>query len=638
MPPRQTATGAVAAVWITDAMLCRAIEQYQRRSLVTNRTLSSHGGLYECRRRPLGKRNMAAIMASPPAYHPTWWFELRGNKHAWQWEPPTSSQCRRDKEGTTTLSGLADKFIRWLEASDLDKPFLQPPAEVAAAQSLAPQRAEAPARAPARPSFREAGLMAPIAKLRRNIGGMEIADKQLQQEYRVRCTRALVACLRSGNFTNEQVRAVLESLTLPAAGWGLPKDQLATLLRPISRQIISTIAFYRRKTQVKAYDDAWTVIVDKIFSMKPGVIKFRLFRYMMHKASAADIADMKDSQFVQVMQQFVRSHGDTAIDDRVLPIWFKRASLFSQAINRLPEARFEAMVPGIEGEVWDRGETRRRWLTWFLVRACLKHSKTDTMSEMMVRFRQQHTCMTNFEVRTLSMARLVSEGFMDNPAVTKGKLVMNPSSKSTALADMTLQMGGMDSLKGLMAWLRSTQDEQWLFRSLLLTRLDPETEQLGLMARRVMEKMMDDPAMSRRLFLLTVDLVTKTMMNKLPDARSVDAAKSREQLQCGVRELVEWVAYWYMQTPHLNDRQALRGVEWCIKISEKPNLQDRGSSKILVMLAKMMIQDLEQGKIGRTTRLRWLVAKIEQYHGAKAAKAALKTLEGWRQLNIERGK
>jgi len=68
---------------------------------------------------------MTEAMVSPH-YQPLWWFNSWGDLTEWKWQPPSTVQERREKEKHSKTSRI-DTLIQWLEASDLDKPFLDPP-------------------------------------------------------------------------------------------------------------------------------------------------------------------------------------------------------------------------------------------------------------------------------------------------------------------------------------------------------------------------------------------------------------------------------------------------------------------------------------------------------------------------------
>jgi hypothetical protein len=165
--------------------------------------------------------------------------------------------------------------------------------------------------------------------------------------------------------------------------------------------------------------------------------------------------------------------------------------------------------------------------------------------------------------------------------------------------------------------------------------LRPETESLGKRAQLVVEKMIADPELNYDHGLLSqaVYIVKKRVHN--PRIRTTGPQDTPDKQTHKLREtleFIEWLAYRYMVSKHLKDRQALRGVEWCLRRYERLSPGHRGSPKILVILSRILIRDLEAGRWGRTQRLKWLISKIEQYQGTAQARKAVKTVEGWRSM------
>jgi hypothetical protein len=566
---------------------------------------------------------MADMMASPPPYRPTWWFELMGSKTAWKWQSPTTTQYRREKEKRMALSDLVDRFISWLEASDLDKPFLQPPGALAES-------------APVTSHVQEATLMAEVDSLREEIRSMDIINTHELRELTRTCSRALEARLNRGEFTSEQIYQVLEPLDAAAIDSRLSDAQFQSLARSIAGTVIHTVAALRRSGATNLYNDAWAAIVKKTFGMEPCAVKFRLFRYMMHEATTTDMDSIEDSQFMKMIEQFVCITGDS-FEDTFFMKWISRTSRFSLAVDRLSEARFGSILENANFEVWDKEGTRQRWLTWLVIRAYMTRSTTHDVADLARQFRLRHGTMRNPEVRVVSTARLVSEGFLDYGTVVEmsKSAYKNLASRWTVLAHTALETGGTNSLKSLVVWLHHAGHPTLFLRSLVSTLLRPETESLGKRAQLVVEKMIADPELNYDHGLLSqaVYIVKKRVHN--PRIRTTGPQDTPDKQTHKLREtleFIEWLAYRYMVSKHLKDRQALRGVEWCLRRYERLSPGHRGSPKILVILSRILIRDLEAGRWGRTQRLKWLISKIEQYQGTAQARKAVKTVEGWRSM------
>lgn len=621
-------------------MLREVVEQYHRRYMITNRSLSSHRAPFECRRRPLGKRHMTDMLESPPAYRPTWWFELLGDRYAWEWKSPTTQQQRRDKEGRITLSGLWDKCVKWLEASDLDKPFLVPPSEAAAADSAAQDALETPAQA----STHEASLDKIMTVLRSELTRLgSITDPHLDKLLG-RCCRDLRSALCDGDFTSDQIYAVLEPVEPPKPAprrGDLSHGQYQSVNRSIANTVLSTIMAMRRLNRGMLYDEAWAVIVDRAFSMPQKDSRYRLFNYMVSVANPVDLEAIDTSLYQQMARDFVWTHGNKLADKQRLSLWSIRASLFALSLERLPMAKLRAVCEAVEGDIWNSDGPRHQQFTWLIMKAQLSQSTREEIAEMTLEYKETHGDMALFDVRKLATARLVAEGTLDLSLIFP--LVKVPyklgSSHWTILAELVLIRGGLEPLKSLLQWLELVGEPTCLLRSLVLAQLQPEHGRLVRSSRLVMEKMMEDPELKSHKLAVEVNFVRHLTLQESAGTlqppgslRGNAEMMDREVMQRSMKDLLEWLAHWYMVSPDLTDRQAQRGVEWCMRQYAAMTRDAKGSSKILAILAKVLVRDLSRGNWGRTERLDWLVLMIEKNQGAEQAEGVLKTLRGWRHM------
>ncbi|KAM0275580.1 hypothetical protein ACHAPA_000444 [Fusarium lateritium] len=91
----------------------------------------------------------------------------------------------------------------------------------------------------------------------------------------------------------------------------------------------------------------------------------------------------------------------------------------------------------------------------------------------------------------------------------------------------------------------------------------------------------------------------------------------------------------YMKKPDLTTRARLRYIEQAISLGKASR---QPMSKALIQLyAEIQLKDLEMGDMGRKSRLRYLVSKIEEFYGKDQAKKVAVSLEGWRHSNKTRG-
>ncbi|KAM0345299.1 hypothetical protein ACHAPU_006698 [Fusarium lateritium] len=100
-------------IWVTNAMLARAVERFHHVYSVPRRSLSGCPGPLESRRR-MGKRHMTAIIpdshASILPWKFPWTIELPFSLGDWSWEAPVPRENRHKK-----TIGLFERFLRHLE-------------------------------------------------------------------------------------------------------------------------------------------------------------------------------------------------------------------------------------------------------------------------------------------------------------------------------------------------------------------------------------------------------------------------------------------------------------------------------------------------------------------------------------------
>lgn len=605
-------------------MLRQAIEQYQRRFIMSNRTLSSHRGPLESRRRPVGKRHMTGIMASPPDYRPTWWFELMGNKNAWQWEAPTTSNHRREKEVKMSLPGLADKFIKWLEASDLDKPFLEPPTE-AIIQSSALQ----PATDITQDYVQVDLVPQEIAALRDGILKLEKVTYKRLRPLVVECCSSLKDRIARADISAEELIVALDPLDA-ACLERVPQTHTQFVIRGVSHTLVSTISSLRRNGYGEAYQESWTAVVDHISSLKAGKAKSRLLRVLRTQASFSDLENLNDESRWQAMKDYVIIQADK-IKRGKTSAWLSQTSQFTRDLEDLSTEDFQMLYDAAESFVGsyigDSEKARQLQFSWLLMMAHLPHVTPKDMIRASQAFLDTFGTLSSLESWQLSLAHLASNNMLDHETYRILSQIEYGSFEQqwTTLGIAVLNSSSAGALQYLCTWLNDIGSLPDLVRSLLSYGLEFQPAD----ALRVMEQMIADPEIQREPLVSGIQYKTKiltTPKNRVSSKRGLEIKR--------LKGLLDKVAYWYMVTPHLRDRQAQRGIERCQAIYRHLN-GGRDSSSILLNLALVLTRDLQRGEWGRTSRLKWLIERIARQHGEKEAAEVLKTLKGWRELLLE---
>ncbi|KAF4122404.1 hypothetical protein GMORB2_7396 [Geosmithia morbida] len=486
-------------------------------------------------------------------------------------------------------------------------------------------------------SLYDTSLLKGVSTLTSAIRGVATMDKPTLDSLTDACCRSLRSALHSGDFTIDQIYTVMEPLGVGELDPRLSEPQIRSIDRSIAKTVIYTIAVLRRHSHDSLYEGAWSAIIGHVFSMAPSVFKFRRFSYIMSQASPMDIHNIDDALYRQIIREFAYTHGDGLRNSGVIAPWTMRLSYFARSLAQIPQTKFDSISRAVTEEVWHPDGKRQHRFTWLLIQAQLSHSTAQDMAALTLEYQDEYGPMSGSELRVLAMARLVSEGRLDLQTTFQLSRMYRaqPCSRWPDLAEAVMDLGGTDSLKSLVRWLQSIRGLSCLIRSLIFTNIDPEESGLALSSRRVMGKIMEDAGISPRSLEAEVDFISAKRLKIRGRGTDIPPSelKSRMHMRRGMMEFLEWLAHWYLLSPLLTDRQALRGVEWClVRYEWMANDNGRGSSVVLAVLARVLMRDLTAGQWGRTSRLRWLMTKIEKYQGHEQARKALKTLNDWRNM------
>jgi hypothetical protein len=137
--------------------------------------------------------------------------------------------------------------------------------------------------------------------------------------------------------------------------------------------------------------------------------------------------------------------------------------------------------------------------------------------------------------------------------------------------------------------------------------------------------LIEDPEIDVALIWDAVDLLPFKSMQRLPPKYHWEGIGDR-------MTLLERMADWFMLRTDVTPRQQLRFVEKCIahgQVAGGPM-----SKRLMANLAKLVIRDLEEGSLGRTARLQYLIKMAELHLGPEEAAKVRHQLEGWRWIVV----
>ncbi|PTB67120.1 hypothetical protein BBK36DRAFT_19708 [Trichoderma citrinoviride] len=673
-PPRGIVSPHSSAIWITDAMLRQAIDRYHRQfsAAAPCRRISSHSGPLESRRRPLGKRSMTGIMPSSATYPPLWHFDVAWVPSECKWEPPSTVEERKRRKQSIGPSALFERLISWLEKSDADKPFIQPPPEEAIVASASTGEATVAATAEAIAAeyvYQDVPIPARVPRvlkeLRRRVARLDVVDEKAL-EVRLRLfQRKYFRKMETASLSVEEMRLLMDPLD-QASRDRISNPKMADwLITRIRRSLLTGLDIAQREAPDSVVlPDLWTTFAAIVCSSGGGYQNIRLSRKMMSLMPASIRAQVQMEDLSTLARSFVVAQ---ASNNNLLSGWIGAASQFGEALSTLSPMQLH----GIDAEIstlflqheQDVEASRRLRFAWLMAKA---YNSTWTNEEFVQSYRDliasHEIDLGSVQLWQLIVARLKSAEVIGTTAhfeVTRTEY----SSLSQRWAALFSAIHGLPSankvlpeLYGFFKDINRTDALIHAISSLPASRMTIDTartiaticddHRLALQLYEAvrarlgqdsqittswgweawvpyLERIIKDPEITRPLHWEILDLPRITTP---PDAHPDEAAR---EIQAKMA-LVDRIGQWYMEGPHLNNRQLLRRLERCVGVQRA--LVNAASPQVLARVAEVVTRDLQGGDWGRTTRLRWLLGMVAETHGEKQAGDVSRTLEGWRRM------
>ncbi|KAH0491394.1 hypothetical protein TgHK011_002828 [Trichoderma gracile] len=671
-PPRGIVSSS-SAVWITDAMLRQAIDRYHRQfsPAASCRRISSHSGPLESRRRQLGKRNMTGIMPSSATYSPLWHFDVAWVPSECKWEPPSTVEERRRKKQSIGPSALFESLISWLEKSDADKPFIQPPPADNIVSSASTSEATVPAPPEITTSehfYQDAPIPAKVPRelsaLRYSISLLDTIDEKALEGLLKPFQRDYFLRMETANLSVEELRFLMEPLDQASRDIISDPKLVNLLIARIRRSVLTGLEIAQtRVPKSVTLPDLWTTFASIVCSSGSGYQNIRIFR----KALSIMPADIRAQIPMYEITTLARSSLVAQASSRNLhPLWTRVASQFGEALSNLDRLQLQnldleinALISEREQDVEETGMLRFAWLMF------KAYNSAATNAEIAQSYREliaSHGMgLASAQLWQVIVARLKSAELMST--ITHFELTRTKySSPSQRWAALFSAIHGLpnatDVLSELYGFFRDINRTGTLMHavtSLPVSRVSIDTARtiatacddhrlalqlyesirarLGRDSRVTpwgweawvpyIERIIKDPEITRPVHWELLDL---PRVATPPDADPEDIAR---EIQAKMA-LVDRIGQWYMEAPHLNERQLLRRLHRCVSVQRA--LAKAVSPQVLARVAEVVTRDLQEGDWGRTTRLRWLLSIIAQTHGEKQAGDVSRTLEGWRRM------
>ncbi|EHK50030.1 hypothetical protein TRIATDRAFT_314866 [Trichoderma atroviride IMI 206040] len=660
-----------SAIWITDSMLRQAIEHYHRQfaAPASCRLLSSHSGPLESRRRQLGKRNMTGIMPSSSTYTPLWHFDVAWIPSEWKWEPPTTVEERKKKKQAINPSALFDGLISWLEKSDGDRPFIQPPADVAVSNMSSMSAGEAAAAV--EPPYHDGPIPTELPQelvvLRASIATLETINSEALDRLRKGFRRNYLRRMEKVPISVEGLRLAMEPLDR-ATRDKLSDPKLADwLFGRIRRSLLAGLnAAQKKNSDQAAVRELWLAFATIICSSGGSYQNVRLFNRMLSLMPDSIKIHIPTDQIFNLARSFIVTQ---ATSSNLSASWKATAVQFGQALSMLHPTQLQSLDDDIHTFLsqQEMGQERERRLlfSWLLAEAYNPATTNQEFVQSYQRLTASHEIdLRHLQLWQLVVARLKATGAIDGNLHTEITRIEysslsqrwaalfsaihslpNASSILTELFNFFKGINQTDALPSALPSLPISRTSVDCVRTIatacddhrlalqlyeaLRSRLG-QGEQLTAWGWEAwvpyLERIIKDPEITRPVHweMLKLSRLAATAQRTTPDPEEI-----AREIQAKMA-LLDKMGQWYMEASHLNDRQVLRRLQRCASVQRA--LTRNVSSQVLAQVTEVVTRDLQRGQWGRTTWLQWLLGMVAQKHGDEHASDVLKTIKGWRWM------
>ncbi|KAK4085443.1 uncharacterized protein Triagg1_433 [Trichoderma aggressivum f. europaeum] len=659
-----------SAVWITDSMLRQAIEHYHRQfpPAASCRRLSSHSGPLESRRRQLGKRSMTGIMPSSSTYPPLWHFDIAWVPSEWKWEPPSTMEERKRKKQAINPSALFDGLISWLEKSDADKPFIQPPSADIAFSSISSGGATAAEYTYDNVSI-PTKLPQELAVLRDRILLLETVDDGALEKLRKLFRRDYCLRMETASLSVEELRLSMEPLDQ------ILRDKISDprmadgFVARIRRTVLTGLGVaQKRNPDNVAVLDLWMAFANIVSTTGGDYQNIRLFKRMMSLMPAWVRSQIPMDQISTLAQCFVMAQASSG---NLPKRWTATAAQFGEALSMLSPAQIQTldtdMAALFSQQEQDLETSRKLRFSWLMAKAYNPTTTNEAFTQSYRDLIMSHGIdPRHIQLWQIIVGRLRSAGTISDDAhseltqtqyssLSKRWVALfstihglpNASSILTqlysffkdvnqtdalihAVSSLPLSRISIDSARTIATSCDDHRLALQLYEALRL-RLGQESHitTWGWEAwAPYVERIIKDAEITRPVHWQAMDL---TRLATAPTAAPEEIAR---EIQAKMA-LVDRMGQWYLEAAHLNDRQKLRRLQRCASVQR--SLTRAVSPLVLARVADVVTRDLQRGEWGRTTWLQWLLGMVAQMHGDEHASEVSKTLDGWRWM-VERHK
>ncbi|CAH0049935.1 unnamed protein product [Clonostachys solani] len=614
---------------------------------------------------------MTGIMAEPVTYRPSWHFEVINDPTEWQWEPPTTPETRHKNNAKVSVKNLSGKLLRWLEASDMDKPFLDPPSEVldsptvldspAVLDSLAVTESPAVLNSPAvveSPAITEspAVIESPTAEqsitvpsadpvtinkelhqLRSAICGLETVTKASLWPLRDQFIQNLIRRIKSGDITVEDL--VETMVPVDAATLAHIPDPLFvhSVILNTRRAIITTLSNLRRKDRRDDYREAWAAVLNDSLAATANGTRFRTLALIIEYAQPKDRDLVPVDRLVTGLYDLIRSM--VASSSPMKTGRLVDVVQLARAVQLLKPSMREAVGQKVESalaETFDAGLSYDYRYWWMLFKAHYTHISFSEFEEAVNSYLGTDKRPNDHQSLLLISARMYADGCLHkDPYISFTRQIRGGYQEKhwSTLAGKVIQSRGHVGLTSFWCHLGALKWDVRFFEALIACSWQRSTRQN---TERVIKAIVSNPLIpSLRFWLALKDEKSRIMTPEPTSTKASDDPDDGLITKEHLMKLVDKIACWYETAPDLSNRMAFRGVSRCIRFQTE--LSGRPSATVLSAMTNVVTASLREGQPAPAKRLQHYLANIvAPSQGLEVAQDCGNTLDSWqKQASLE---
>ncbi|KAK1997525.1 hypothetical protein LX36DRAFT_68576 [Colletotrichum falcatum] len=639
-------------IWITDGLLASAFERYCHVSRLTRRKSSSVPDPLENRRR-LGKRKMTDLHMNTQPTLPPWAMDFLPDLSQWTWQPPT----QRSSEETRVLLSQQRQLVPWKIprwwTSNVEPKEEEP--NTAGAQSQP-----------------EIGFYNQLAKARAAVAAS--TSGVIGPAY-FNFIVGLQHDLELGILDPEVVKMAVSTFPSSLIGTGVDDEVVNASIEMFLSAVVNGIAASKVLGPQEFDASLWNLVMCNASQLPADDAAILLFQRTLEAIPLCYVNDAHEA-IIAAVQTLAVCHSPEG----------GRAADIGAALHRLSPADHGALLDKMETRIYEGSaafeEEPRQKLRffWLQILAHMPHVDTNYLLDACVRsayFDREAFICVGRDLSRLLIQQWASRGYLWNHEAVKAAwdrdscnhAELNFASLVVHISllepegyrnerHVALLMSLFKALRRLgcegelMASLRSyckarrklpilpfkivamaSCDYKTALETFLLLNRQPPKRLEGKVETqwdwtdwppRHIKSMIEDDSISPAHIWAVVDCGVIRSFKNVVRQRSLMKKRAR---------LMEDMALWFSQAPHLTDNKALWNV--CRSLGWLRGHDIALSHKCLVAVLRVVTRELKRGEKGRTRRLAWLIGLVEKYQGPEEREAVAAVLQRWRRANQE---